>query len=389
MLVHESRYPGGEREGGEAQERALQYAQYQQKLSTDLAKTGSGPEEDAQKWSAQVAADNAAIKEAQAEEQRSRLKYQSEIGGENTTVAATQAELDQALFYLENTLMVAPENGYIMNLQAQPGMVAGDIRFGAIASFICDDDRYLLANFFQENLKYVKPGQLVEAALDLYPGSDRRGQSPGDLAGKRCRSDVAERDIAKLQLHAGGDPARPVRRGNHPWTILISSSSRSALKVARRSTPILIAPSLCCARSPYAVYTWYNWLYPFSGSTRTPSFSSAVAVLAGCALKAPPTHTDVVEQALPKETSHPAGMEGGSDRRHRRRRLAEVAQRPAARCDRRRGDRQQSRSAPGSGASDNRAAIGGGSRRATLAEGRRGARRAHDERRGSRETTPT
>ncbi len=45
----------------------LQYAQYQQKLSTDLAKTGSGPEEDAQKWSAQVAADDAAIKEAQAE----------------------------------------------------------------------------------------------------------------------------------------------------------------------------------------------------------------------------------------------------------------------------------------------------------------------------------
>ena len=31
----------------------------------------------------------------------------------------------------------------------------------------------------------------------------------------------------------------------------------------------------------------------------------AVAVLAGCALKAPPTHTDVVEQALPKETRIP------------------------------------------------------------------------------------
>jgi multidrug resistance efflux pump len=57
----------------------------------------------------------------------------------NTPVASTQAELDQALFYLDNTLMVAPEDGYIMNLQAQPGMVAGDIRFGAIASFICDE----------------------------------------------------------------------------------------------------------------------------------------------------------------------------------------------------------------------------------------------------------
>ena len=66
--------------------------------------------------------------------------------------------------------MVAPEDGYVINLQVRPGMVAGDVRFGAIASFICDADRYLLANFFQENLKYVKPGQPVEVAIDLYPG---------------------------------------------------------------------------------------------------------------------------------------------------------------------------------------------------------------------------
>ena len=88
----------------------------------------------------------------------------------NTTVAAIQAELDQARYYLDNTLMVAPEDGYIINLQVRPGMVAGEIRLGAIASFIVDADRYLLANYFQENLKYVKPGQEAEVALDLYPG---------------------------------------------------------------------------------------------------------------------------------------------------------------------------------------------------------------------------
>jgi multidrug resistance efflux pump len=140
----------------------LDYARYQEKLSVNLAKRGAGPEEDAQKWGAQVAANSAAIKEAQAEEQRSRLKYQSEIGGVNTTVASIQAELDQARFYLDNTLMVAPEDGYIINLQVRPGMVSGDVRFGAIASFICDADRFVLAQFFQENLKYVKPGQPVE-----------------------------------------------------------------------------------------------------------------------------------------------------------------------------------------------------------------------------------
>jgi multidrug resistance efflux pump len=69
--------------------------------------------------------------------------------------------------------MVAPED---VNLQVRPGMVAGDIRLGAIASFVCDADRYLLASFFQENLKYVKPGQSAEVALDLYPGQIWKGK---------------------------------------------------------------------------------------------------------------------------------------------------------------------------------------------------------------------
>ena len=148
----------------------LEYAKYQAKAATGLAKRGAGPEEDAQKWTAQVAANEAAIKEAQADETTAELKYNSEINGVNTSVAEAEAELKQEIYYLDNTLIVAPEDGYVLNLQVRPGMVAGDIRFGAIASFVADADRYLLANFFQENLKYVKPGQPVEAALDLYPG---------------------------------------------------------------------------------------------------------------------------------------------------------------------------------------------------------------------------
>ena len=94
----------------------LQYAKYQEKLSTDLMEKGAGPEEDAQKWAAQVAADEAAILEAQADEQRARLRYTSEINGVNTTVAALEAELDLARYYLNNTLMMAPEDGHIINL---------------------------------------------------------------------------------------------------------------------------------------------------------------------------------------------------------------------------------------------------------------------------------
>ena len=72
----------------------LVFARYQAQLSTGLSAKGAGPEEDAQKWTAQVAASEAAIKEAQADLSRATLKYQSQVDGVNTTVAATQAELD-------------------------------------------------------------------------------------------------------------------------------------------------------------------------------------------------------------------------------------------------------------------------------------------------------
>ncbi len=66
--------------------------------------------------------------------------------------------------------MVAPEDGRIINLQVRPGIVSGEYRIGAIASFICEADRYLLANDNQESLKFVASGQPVEVALNLYPG---------------------------------------------------------------------------------------------------------------------------------------------------------------------------------------------------------------------------
>src|SRR5208283_3704023 len=44
-----------------------------------------------------------------------------------------------------------------------------------IAALIVDADRYLLATYFQENLKYVRPSQFVEIAFNLYPGQIYKG----------------------------------------------------------------------------------------------------------------------------------------------------------------------------------------------------------------------
>ncbi|MGD8588468.1 MAG: efflux RND transporter periplasmic adaptor subunit [Chromatiales bacterium] len=241
----------------------LTYARYQQKLSTNLAGRGAGPQEDAQKWTAQVAADQARIKEAEAELVRAQLQYDSNINGVNTNVAAIQAKLDQARYFLDNTLMVAPEDGYIINLQVRPGMVAGDIRVGAIATFICDADRYLLANYFQENLKYVKAGQEVEVALDLYPGQIFTG-----------KVEAIWRGSGRGQLLPSGILPRfhymPEELPQGQFAVAISldgeDQSRFPIGTQGRAT-IYTNPSsgfVVLRKIGIRAYSWFNWLYPFA-----------------------------------------------------------------------------------------------------------------------------
>lgn len=240
------------------------FATYQLKLSTDLARQGAGPEEDQQKWAAQVAANEAAIKEAQAEEKRAELRYTSDIDGVNTTVAAIQAELDQARYYLNNTLMVAPENGTVINLQVRPGMVAGEVRIGAIASFIVDADRYLLANYFQENLKYVKPGQEAEIALDLYPGQIFRGKVEaiwqGSGAGQMLPSGTLPNfQYVPTELPQGQFAVAIRLEGDDQSKFPIGAQGRSAIYTNPAS------PFVWMRRIGLRAYSWFNWIYPFSG----------------------------------------------------------------------------------------------------------------------------
>jgi multidrug resistance efflux pump len=242
----------------------LRYAKYQLALATRLAGQGAGPEEDAQKWTAQVEATQAAILEAQAEEQRARLRYGSKIDGVNTSVAALRADLAQAQYYLDNTLMVAPEDGVVLNLQVRPGMVAGEVRAGAIASFVCATDRYLLAQFFQENLKYVKAGQPAEVAIDLYPGQIWRGTVlaiwPGSGAGQLLPSGV----LPNFQFVPSEMP-----QGQFAVAIRMDEADIARFPIGTQGRATIYtnpdSPFVWLRKIGIRGYTWFNWLYPFSG----------------------------------------------------------------------------------------------------------------------------
>lgn len=259
----------------------LEYTKYEQQLSQGLAQKGAGPEEDAQKWQAQMTANEAAVMEATAEAERSRLKYQSQWEGVNTTVAgatallneskaaqkqatatvaALKAQLETARYYLDNTLMVAPEDGHIVNLQVQPGMVSGIYRIGGIAAFIVDSDRYLLAGYTQETLKYVKVGQPAEFALDLYPGQvfeakvDSIWWANGE--GQYLPSD----EIPKFYPAA---PDRP--QGLFAVKIYPKDPSLVGLPIGAQGAAAIYTKAgawSALRKITIRIHSWFNWLYP-------------------------------------------------------------------------------------------------------------------------------
>jgi len=238
----------------------LSYAEWQQQRTQELAAQGAGSEEDAQQWAATLGIRRAALKEAEAEEVRARLRYQSQVGGVNTDVAMVQAELDQAQYYLDNTLMVAPEKGYIINLQVRPGMVAGEVRFGAIASFIATDERYLLASYTQENLKYVKVGQPVEIALNLYPGQIFTGTVSSIW---KASGDGQYLPSGMLPTFRPVSPEAP--QGMYAVRIAFDSTDQSLFPIGAQGTAAIYTSGggfAALRRISIRTHTWLNWLYP-------------------------------------------------------------------------------------------------------------------------------
>ena len=239
-------------------EAELTYRIVQNKRYEGLAKLGAAPVEDAQKWKAELGVGRAAVAEANANQQRAQLAYESQISGTNTAVAQAEANLAQQKFYLDQTTMYAPEDGMITNLQVRPGMIAGDYRVGAIASFIVDADRYLLATFHQENLKFVREGQPAEVALDLYPGQIFK-----------ARVETIRWASGKGQFLPSGElpvygEAPPVQT-RFAVTIKLDDERGLRLPIGAEGAAVIYTGDNGFAdlgRIGLRSYSWLNWLYP-------------------------------------------------------------------------------------------------------------------------------
>jgi multidrug resistance efflux pump len=115
---------------------------------------------------------------ARAAEERARLAYASEIGGVNTTVARLQAELRDAEFDLDQSVVRAPTAGFGTQVALRPGMYVVPAPLRPVMVFLNSGQRdQLLAAAFQQNsLQRVKPGDDAEIAFTAVPGRVFKGK---------------------------------------------------------------------------------------------------------------------------------------------------------------------------------------------------------------------
>jgi multidrug resistance efflux pump len=110
----------------------------------------------------------AAREQGQAQTRKAEQALAARIGEEHALVAEGKAQLAQARLNLEWTRVYAPANGYVTNVQLREGSY---VHVGTpVITCIDGDQWWVVANFRENGLENVRPGQRVGLTFNTYPG---------------------------------------------------------------------------------------------------------------------------------------------------------------------------------------------------------------------------
>ncbi len=120
--------------------------------------------------------DEGALERAEADQERAQIAFNAQIDGENPEVARLQAELEQARYDLERTVVRAPTGGYVTQLLLRPGMMAVPLPLRPVMVFVHDEQAPMVAAFRQNSALRLRPGFEAEIVFPSIPGRVFRGE---------------------------------------------------------------------------------------------------------------------------------------------------------------------------------------------------------------------
>ncbi|HZN44436.1 MAG TPA: HlyD family secretion protein [Nitrospiraceae bacterium] len=161
----------------EAIESKLKLAQLRMQQFKELADAGAGSKFDYEQAQADVKNLEGQLASAVATESQAREKLGAKTpGGEQDEIANVRAQIERAEAQLANakwelsqTTYYAPANGTVVALTLRPGAMAVPLPMTPAMNFI-EDEQWILAIYYQNEVRKIKPGQEAEIAFKMYPG---------------------------------------------------------------------------------------------------------------------------------------------------------------------------------------------------------------------------
>jgi membrane fusion protein (multidrug efflux system) len=159
-----------------ADEADATFAEQEEQRYRDLASTGSGSVQNAQRAASRYAAARAAIARdtaslANAVTQLDVLK--AELAQAEAALAHSESVRRQAELNLSYTSITAPANAVVGNRTLRVGQY---VQAGTqLMSLVPVEAAYVVANYKETQLTHVRPGQPVAISIDMYPGRLFRG----------------------------------------------------------------------------------------------------------------------------------------------------------------------------------------------------------------------
>ena len=85
-------------------------------------------------------------------------------------LAQIEARLNQAQFNLEQTVVRAPADGYVTNVNLRVGARVMAAPLASVMAFVETGEPIIVMQVFQKDLRFIQPGQPAEIAFKMFPG---------------------------------------------------------------------------------------------------------------------------------------------------------------------------------------------------------------------------
>jgi multidrug resistance efflux pump len=151
-------------------ERDRLYKDYQRYLKGSRARVNPFSESDIDTARQNYLAQDALVQASVAQQSQVKSQLESVVNGEQSQIVSLRAQLAEAKYNLEQTIIRAPSNGYVTQVLVRPGTYAAAIPLRPVMVFIPEQKRQIVAQFRQNSLLRLEPGDEAEVVFDALPG---------------------------------------------------------------------------------------------------------------------------------------------------------------------------------------------------------------------------